>query len=84
LLNARAILLVLALPLSDCGGPDLDARAQESVDRLGERERAAARVLVVLEQASRDKDSATLCSRVYAYKFAESECEQGFRRLLAR
>jgi hypothetical protein len=75
---------LVALPMVGCGGPGVDAKAEESVERLDARDRAAAQVLVELEEASRDKDTARLCSRVYVYKGTTAGCEQAFKITLER
>jgi hypothetical protein len=83
-LTGRALLSLVALPMVGCGGPGVDAKAEESVERLNARDRAAAQVLVELEEASRDKDTARLCSRVYVYRGTTAGCEQDFKITLER
>jgi hypothetical protein len=80
----RRVALVFALPLASCGGDHLDAAAEESLRRLGEREQSAARVLVEVERASRAEDPRTLCREVYVYEGAPPACERAFRRLFER
>jgi hypothetical protein len=82
--RAVHLLVVLALPLSSCGGAGLDEKANDSVDRLGHQQRAAAQVLVELEDASRHADTAALCRRVYTYEGTLQERERAFRDVLAR
>lgn len=82
MLNRRALLVFAALSLTGCGGPHVDAKAQESVERLDGPQRMAAQVLVQLESAARDENASTLCSRVYAYTGSRRQCERAFRELL--
>jgi hypothetical protein len=81
-LRVRALPLLLALPVAGCGGPD--GKAEESVERLNGQKRAAAQVLVDLEQASRDEDAKRLCRRVYVYRGTSAQCEEGMRAALER
>jgi hypothetical protein len=83
-LQAIPVPLFFAVALSGCGGSGVDAKANASLDRLDQRERAAARVLVELEKTSRDENTATLCRRVYAYDGTQRQCERAFRDLFDR
>jgi len=70
--------------VAGCGGPGVDGKADESVKRLDARDRAAAQVLVELEEASRDEDTERLCRRVYVYKGTTARCERAFKTSLER
>jgi hypothetical protein len=84
MLKRQTLLILVAAWLCGCGGPHVDAKAKESVERLPAKERAAAQVLVELETATRDEDTSALCSRVYAYDASRAQCERSFGDLLDR
>jgi hypothetical protein len=73
------------MQLGGCGGcgDELDAKAEGSLARLGEQEREAARILVLLEQAAREEDATTLC-RLYLFSGSARACEASIERLLDR
>jgi hypothetical protein len=84
-LKGRALPALVALPFASCGGgPGVDGKAEDSVERLDQRDRAAAQVLVELEEASRDEDAERLCRHIYVYKGTAAGCEQAFKIALER
>jgi hypothetical protein len=78
--------LTLALLLAGCGGGGgtPDAQGPASVQRLPQRVRPAADVLVRLERAIRDHDARTLCTEIYERSSIEggvAECIRSATRL---